>query len=274
MSFISNGSIVSNETIDSEIFSIFRSLRKFRYGSLIFVTVVGTVLNIWFLAAILSSSVHRSRLRNKIICSSFVLHLLNCAIILPTRLGINARYQSFNCALYAALSNVDLMQDLVANWLLIELISVFIAQIQDFNPRSRLNSRAATIGTVVLLAFPWVASLVIVPIIALEYYKHIPDEDKFCFFVTYDALEVMRSIDTALPIILAILLVTAAAIMRYRRFTPRSSPGMQIELLDPGPEIDNTLAYVIAVIVATLCDFLRLIFALNYSAFGQDFLTM
>ncbi|BFZ20421.1 hypothetical protein BsWGS_23460 [Bradybaena similaris] len=268
MSFENNTSNATSGTF----YTVLLPYTKFRDGSFLFLTIVGTALNLWFLVAILSSPVIRSRLRNKLICSSFVLHLINCAFILPTTLG--TMNQDLNCALLTAVINVELMQDLVSNWLLIELISVFIAQIQDFNPRSRLSSRAATLGTIVLLAFPWVASLVAVPVIAFEFYRQVPDEEKFCFFLTFDALEVLRSMDTALPIILAILLVTAAAVMRHRRFTLRNSSGMQTELLDPGPEIDSTLAYVIAVIVATLCDFLRLIFAFAFDLYWLDFLTL
>ncbi|BFZ20413.1 hypothetical protein BsWGS_23452 [Bradybaena similaris] len=239
-------------------------------GNQVFTSVVGSVINLWFLAAILSSPEVRSRLRNKIICNSFVLHLLNCAIILPATVDSFYGDQVRSCIYYAVIDNLNLMHELVSNWLLVMLMAVFIAQIDDFSPASRLSPRTAIFGTVVLLVFPWIASLVIVPVITHRYRMHESDSFKSCFTSPTDSLEVFRSIDTALPILLAILLLIVAALRRRQRFTHRNSTGsIQAELFGPGPEIDRTFPYVVAVIVSTLCDLLRLVLAVGRYSFGK-----
>ncbi|CAG5116615.1 unnamed protein product [Candidula unifasciata] len=267
MSFLTNGSNTTNTTSDFKRYSFIPSFYSFREGSLLFISIVGTAMNLWFLAAILSSPVLRSRLRNKILCNSFLLHVVNCAIILPINFGISFSRKDVGCALISMFNNVDLMQDFVDNWLLVIIIVIFIAQIQDFDLRSRFSDRTIKVGTVALLVVPWLSSLVVVPVIIKE---HLSDSIKDCLVSTLDALEVLRAVDTALPIILAILLVIAAAVMKHCGFTLRNSPvSTQSELLNRGPEIDNTRAYVVAVTIATLCDLLRLIRHLKIYNFSQ-----
>lgn len=239
-------------------------------GNQVFTSVVGSLINLWFLAAILSSPEVRSRLRNKIICNSFVLHLLNCAIILPATVDSFYGNPFRSCIYYAVIDNLNLMHELVSNWLLVMLIAVFIAQIEDFNPASRLRPRTAIFCTVVLMVFPWIASLVIVPVITHGYRMHGSESLDYCFISPIDSLEVFRSIDTALPILLSILLLIVAALRRRKRFTHRNSTGsIQAELFGCGPEIDRTLPYVAAVIVSTLCDLLRLVLAISRYSFGN-----
>lgn len=264
MASLTNGSNTTNTTLEFKRYSFIPAFYTFREGSLLSISIVGTVLNLWFLAAILSSPSLRSRLRNKIICNSFVLQLVNCSIILPITFGISLSRRALSCALISTINNIDLMQDFINNWLLVIVIAIYIAQIQDFDLRDRFSSKAVAIGTVALLVVPWLSSLVVVPVIIQE---HLSDGIRDCLISTLDALEVLRAVDTALPIILAVLLVIAAAVMRHCRCTLRSTPAtVQRERLN---EMDKTRVYVVAVTVAMLCDSLRLVRDLQIYRFSQ-----
>ncbi|BFZ20415.1 hypothetical protein BsWGS_23453 [Bradybaena similaris] len=152
------------------------------------------------------------------------------------------------------------MIELAGNWQLVILIAVFLAQIKDFDPTSKLSSGAATLGTIGLLVFPWAASLVIIPVITHEYWKYSSYLYYGCLGIHPDSGEVFRSIDTAVPLVLAVVLVIIAAFFKYRRFNLRdSSRSMRVELIGRGPEIDNTLFYVVAVAVAIVCDLPQLL---------------
>ncbi|BFZ20418.1 hypothetical protein BsWGS_23456 [Bradybaena similaris] len=144
------------------------------------------------------------------------------------------------------------------------LIAVFLAQTKDFDPTSKLSSGAATVGTIGLLVFPWVASLVIVPVSTHAYWKYSQYKFYDCQSLHPDSMSLFRSIDTAAPLVLAVVLVIIAAFFKYRRFHLRnSSRSMQVELIGRGPEIDNTLFYVVAVAVAIVCDLLQLLVRFN-----------
>uniref|UniRef100_A0A0B7BJ48 G-protein coupled receptors family 1 profile domain-containing protein n=1 Tax=Arion vulgaris TaxID=1028688 RepID=A0A0B7BJ48_9EUPU len=144
----------------------------------------------------------------------------------------------------------------------------FQLKIQDFNPRMKLTPRAVTIGTIGLLAFPWIASLVIVPIILQEFHFRETGIRENCFIQTQDSLQIFKSVDTATPILLAIIFLVVAAVLRYRGLHwGHSSGSMQIELISQGPEIDNIFAYVTAVVVSILCDLLLLITTFNNDLF-------
>ncbi|CAG5116616.1 unnamed protein product [Candidula unifasciata] len=266
-----SGSNITNATTYTDFENQWQILLSVFRGNQVFTSVVGSVVNLWFLAAILSSPEVRSRLRNKIICNRFILHLLNCTIILPNSIHLTGQ-RIISCLHYAIVDNLVLMHQLIANWLLVMLLAVFIAQIEGFNPRTRLSPKSAILGTAVLLVFPWIASLVIVPVIIHEYTKHLKTSWACFFTAGLDSLQVFRSIDTALPIFLAVLLVIIAAVLRRRRFALGNTSGsIQAELFEPGPEIDNTLPYVVAVVVSTACDLLRLILDLNHPTFADEF---
>uniref|UniRef100_A0A0B7BJJ9 G-protein coupled receptors family 1 profile domain-containing protein n=2 Tax=Arion vulgaris TaxID=1028688 RepID=A0A0B7BJJ9_9EUPU len=236
----------------------------------IFLVVTGTLLNAWFLVAILRSSQMRSSLRNKIICNSLVLNLAETLIYLPVFLTVYMSDMSYTCTLYSVLSNLRLVQDFIGNWLLVMLIIVFIAQIQDFNPRMKLTPRAVTVSTIGLLVFPWISSIVVVSIIIQEFYFRFRYARVGCLYATYGALEVLKSVDTAVPIILAVILLVLSAFLKYRRLhRGHSSESIQIELISRDLKIDNTFVYVAAVLVATTCDILQFINYVNRRAFSH-----
>src|SRR5204862_422601 len=126
----------------------------------------------------------------------------------------------------------QLIQDFIGNWLLVMMISVFIAQIEDFNLKTKLTPLGVTLGTIGLMVLPWIASGVIIPVVVHEYYHDLEMAPKGCSYPTADALTIFKSFDTAVPILLAIILVAVAAFLKYRRFTRGfSNNSMHTELI-------------------------------------------
>ncbi|BFZ20419.1 hypothetical protein BsWGS_23458 [Bradybaena similaris] len=237
----------------------------------IVIAIVGTTLNLWFLAAMLSLADVRSRLRNKIICSSFVLHLISGTIILPVIGCYELISFSISCVQHSILAHLYFITELISNWQLVMLLAVFLAQIMDFDPTSKLSSGAATLGTIGLLVLPWAASLVIVPVITHEYWKYSPYQYYDCHNIHPDSMDAFRSLDTAVPIVLAIVLLIIATYFKYRRFNLRnSSQSMHVELIGRGPEIDNTCVYVLAIAVSIVCDLPQLLMTFDVSLYQTN----
>ncbi|BFZ20416.1 hypothetical protein BsWGS_23455 [Bradybaena similaris] len=260
MSAITNRSNATNATYAYADYSSLKTAADVEYALLLLMSIVGTPVNLWFLAALLSSADLRSRFRNKIICNNCILHLVTCVIIIPVASYYYSNYEYISCVQQSMLWHLYFLIELAGNWQLVILIAVFLAQITDFDPTSKLSSGAATLGTVGLLAFPWAASLVTVPVITHAYWKYSSFQYYDCMGLHFDSAAAFRSIDTAAPIILAVVLVIIAAFFKYRRFHLRnSSRSMHVELIGRGPEIDNTLFYVVAVAVAIVCDLPQLL---------------
>ncbi|CAL1541676.1 unnamed protein product [Lymnaea stagnalis] len=226
---------------------------------------LGIVLNLWLLLAILTSRDIRARMRNKIVCSFCVLHLLNCLLFTPMELEITRLMRLFHrvsCYVLSSVHHVLLMQDFISNWTLVLLVIVFVAQICDYKPCARFKRSTIAIGTYALLALPWVASLVTIPgITTPTFYSFVRNLNvslayfEGCIFVTSDAFLIIKSLDTMVPLLVAVGLLSAAVVLRRRRFTRGFSSGMQVELLDRGPEVDDHFGYTAAVVVTSVCDF-------------------
>jgi hypothetical protein len=170
------------------------------------------------------------------------------------------------CAFLSVVGNLQVIREFVVNWLVITLLAVFIAHIQDFNPEMRLTSTATTLASILIQIFPWVASLIAVPSIIRYYDSSELMFETNCLILNLDSYQVLVPIDTFVPMALSILLLLTSAVLWYKRsFIPdyarrRSS---QNELTSRGPEIDNIFAYVAAVVVFILCDLLKSVIFMN-----------
>ncbi|CAL1532561.1 unnamed protein product [Lymnaea stagnalis] len=248
----------SFENILSLIFTLLGVMDTFDYVAIAF----GILPNLWILLATLTSPDLRARMRNKIVCSFCVLHLLNCLLFMPMEIEIDRlsrRYDILNCDLRNFVKLMELLQDFISNWTLVLLVVVFIARICDFKPCAGLTSLTTTLGTYAILISPWVASLVIIPGVrnSLSHYvtSNISSTFSGCMFTTSDETLVIKSLDTAVPMFTAVTLMVTAVVLRRRRFT-RGSPGdMEVELIERGPEVDGHIGYTAAVGVSLVCDF-------------------
>ncbi|CAL1541675.1 unnamed protein product [Lymnaea stagnalis] len=223
----------------------------------------GILPNLWILLATLTSQDLRARMRNKIVCSFCVLHLLNCLLFMPMRIEVTRLrrlYYKINCDFYNFVTLMELLQDFIFNWTLVLLIVVFVARICDFKPYAGLTSLTTTLGTYAILISPWVASLVIIPGVRNSlWYSYLKSNNisttNGCIFSTSDTLLVIKSLDTAVPLLISVALMVTAVVLRRRRFTRGFSGDMEVELIERGPEVDGHFGYTAAVVVSFVCDF-------------------
>ncbi|XP_013070643.2 uncharacterized protein LOC106057826 [Biomphalaria glabrata] len=216
----------------------------------VIVMVSGTLLNLWLLLAIATSQELRSRMRNKLLISTCVLHLLLCLVEGPLETTFDYSNEHLCSHFYAAI-NIELMLDFVSNYTLLTMVIVFVLQLMDLKLSvwlSMLRQRLVTVG---VISLPWVASLITIPAMVMGSAKvRITPECS----VPYSHAT-MRLLDTLLPLSLAAVITVVAVLKKRRRFRAGfTSSGMQVELLSPGPEMDEAKTYVAAVGVALCCD--------------------
>lgn len=225
--------------------------------------VLGIVPNMWLLLAALTSKDIRSRMRNKIICSISVLHLLNCLLLTPMRLEVKhleSILVPVNCYLLIAVNMMALMDDFITNWSLVTLVAVFLAQTCGCRPRARFSSPMVVVGTWAVVVMPWVASLIAVPAItASSYYSfwerhNITAFRDSCYFSIPEAFLIIKSIDTVVALLIAVALLVTAAVQRRRRFARGPPSGARVELIDREPEVDEHYGYTAAVMLTIVCD--------------------
>lgn len=217
------------------------------------IIVVGTVLNLWFLVAILRSEKLRSCLRNKIICNIFVLHLMDSAVVMPALFAGYFSYRSgrdFACLFYEIIRIIQLIHETITNWQLVILVVVFIVHIEDFDIKRKLSPRIVQIGTWAVLAMPWAISVLVVPGVSAKWRE--------CVVHTHETRQILKIIDTVVPTILCVILLLVAVLLRYRRFNLGHARSMRTELISQGPETDSPLAYIVAVVISSTCEVMRL----------------
>lgn len=230
-----------------------------------FVVILGAVINIWLVAAILSSSDLRARFRNKLIVCLSVCFLTESFIRAPIELVLHTSFKTrrrgFGCLLMSVMANVQLLQDFISNWYVVIILLVFIAQIKDINPRVKLQPLAITIGTALVLFLPWLLSLITVPSVMSSYSRvFVNNSTRYwsrCIYPTSESLLIFKSLDSAVPMMTNVVLVTLAVVLRRQRFRRGFSTGMRVELMSQGPAIDNLAAYIAIVAVAIFCNFIE-----------------
>ncbi|BFZ00690.1 hypothetical protein BsWGS_03729 [Bradybaena similaris] len=233
------------------------------------IVVAGTVINVWFLAALLLSPEIRARIRNKVVCALMGAHLTEAVIICPYFIvRTTAFYLDTNvpvdCSLQTILTIMYHIQDFVGNWYLLSLLCVFAAQVMNFEPK--FTSQWIKILTVSIFVTPCVFSVLFVPITMKSFYLRYSDHR--CFFSTEAAVKVFTSLDTAVPLTLSGLLLMATAVLKYRRYPQgRSSDTLREQLIDAGSQIDPLHPFVAILLTVVASDFCTMLMFLDPNIF-------
>lgn len=227
--------------------------------------VAGTLINVWFLAALLLSPEIRSRIRNRIICGMLVVHLTEAMILCPLSVIrvttiLLKRYESLDCYFETIHNNIYHIQDFVGNWYLLTLLSIYFAQVMNFEPK--FTPLWTIIFNVLLFVTPCAFALLVVPIVMKSYYAQYSDDR--CLTTTFESIKVYKSLDTILPQILATLLLVVTAVLKYRRHSQgRSSDTLQAQLIDGGSQVDPWYPFVALFITAVASDFCLTVACMN-----------
>ena len=231
--------------------------------------VLTAAINSWLLASILTSETLRHKVRNQLICSLAILHLLDAFFINAVEIILwisSLKGWMYNkCSFNPYLETMNLIFSAIADILIATLASVFLAQVLDFDPISKLEPRRQKIGKFILLAFPWVFAGIAAPL-SLNAIKY----KRFrCHYADLSRYFILETVYTVVPLCLAIMITAAAVTLRCIRFARDSITAqgiMYAQMRRNGPEIDNSLTYIAAVCVSALCEITLL---LVYFEFGS-----
>ncbi|CAG5127625.1 unnamed protein product [Candidula unifasciata] len=219
-----------------------------------FFALAGTLINVWFLAAMLKSPEIRSRLRNKIICGMLAVNLTESAIRLPIMAtdGIMSLLHVrdiFKCDLLIIPISLFHIQDFIGNWYIFILVCVYTAQVMNFEPRFILLWKKIT--TALVITSPLVFALLLVSLTIDSYAR----KDDFCFDIDFKGLLLYTSLDIIVPLALASLLLVVTAALKYRRYPQiHLFDNLRAQLIDDRSNIDPLCAFVALVVTAVVSD--------------------
>ncbi|BFZ00691.1 hypothetical protein BsWGS_03730 [Bradybaena similaris] len=265
-----NASRLANDTSD-----YLDTYRHFYIASITVDTtfsVAGTLINVWFLAALLLSPEIRSRIRNRIICGMLVVHLTEAMILCPLSVIrvttiLLKRYESLDCYFETVHNSIYHIQDFVGNWYLLTLLCIYTAQVMNFEPK--FTPLWKNILNVLLFMSPCIFALLVVPIVMKSYYARYSDDR--CLVTTFESIKVYKSLDTVVPQTLATLLLAVTAVLKYRRYYQRRSfDTLNAQLIDDGSQTDPWYPFVALFITAVASDFCLTVACMNPMLFiGQ-----
>lgn len=134
------------------------------------VFALGTLLNTWFLLAVMTSQSHRSKLRSQLLCNLCVLHLGVSLVKSPlmvffSKLLLDAAYWSTMCDSLSLAIPLELVHSFLLDWLLVFTATVYLASVLGLDPAKRIGKRAVAVGKVLLNTLPWIASPALYPLL-------------------------------------------------------------------------------------------------------------
>ncbi|GFS15638.1 hypothetical protein ElyMa_003192300 [Elysia marginata] len=228
--------------------------------------VVGTGLNLWFLLSILTSKDLRVRMRNQLIVNLNAVHLLQTTVKCPVLILKNAAVlhrvlltREFFCHTYSIITSADQTQSFIADWLMVFIVGIFIANIMDVDVASKWTPQVSRFSKAAMHLLPWVVAIVVTPIGISQATRWYP-----CLVIPWRKLYIFETVYTIIPTAITLLLMVIAIVLRYRRFSHGSRTGganMGVQLIGKGAEIDNTFAYVFAAFLCVACEVCHLIFS-------------
>ena len=227
--------------------------------------VVGTALNLWLIVSILTSRDLRVVMRNQLIVNMSLVNIVQTIFKCPTMV-FKCVYilhrimltREFFCHTYSIITTVEFVQSFIADWLMVFMVIIFITHILDIDLATKVTPQGSCICKAVMHLLPWLVAIIVTPISISQATRWYP-----CLLVPYRKLYIFETVYTIIPTCLTVLLMVVATILRFRRFSRGSntaSGNMAVHLIGKGPEIDNTLAYLLAAGICVLCEICNLIF--------------
>ncbi|CAG5127624.1 unnamed protein product [Candidula unifasciata] len=183
--------------------------------------VAGTLINVWFLAAMLLSHEIRSRMRNKIIVGVLVVNLTETVILCGFRSVVSVAlmleaYHLSHCIIYSVYESIYRIEDFVGNWYIVILLCVFASQAMQFKPR--LDQRWKNILTAVIFISPCLFAVFFVPLTMYGYDFFYRSYNSMCMTSSLEALKVFEIVGTIVPHTLTVLILVITAVLKRLRY--------------------------------------------------------
>ena len=214
--------------------------------------IAGVAINLWFFAGIVSSKELRCRMRTQIICNVAFYHLVQIFFFLLPRVvqAINTSSspspRSFvQCYFLDYLYTAGLASSIVSDYAIFTLCLVFLLQVLNIGPTSRLRWAIVRMGRLAMIFFPWALGLIAAPLsLTLISSKGYP-----CLDLDWSKTHSLFIAYTLLPIAASTLIVVTAAMLRCRGSRRKSE-----QLVESGSGMDSSQAYLAVVAVCILCE--------------------
>ena len=223
---------------------------------------VGVSINAWLLASILSSQELRVRIRNQFLCCIAIQNIFDDVFIAIPNIAwyfsiLNSK-PIVSCPMYMFTKMINVICSITSDFLIVALACVFLAQVLDFKPGSRLKVGQLRVGRVIALTLPWTLAAVAGPLSVWS----ISYQRRSCSVVNVRKYFILESSFTVFPLCLATAVIAVAVTLRQLRFGHgrlTAQGNMDVQLMGSGPEIDNSSAYIGAILVCAACEVSRLV---------------
>ena len=220
----------------------------------ILLCTLGTFLNIWFAASILSCRDLRKTFRNQLICNLAISHLFQTLVASPAEIVnlLDLLHPPWNndvyCRALAVESIFGYIQSGLADWLILFLVATFVVNSLKIKMAEKRNTRCVVFCKLVLHISPW---LLVVAATLLSIIKLFgPDQ---CHVVHYFQLYLYEAFYTILPTSISIGLLVALYVWRRRQ----ASRGVSVNydtFEDTDFRSESMAAYIWILVVVLLCE--------------------
>ncbi|GFR81065.1 hypothetical protein ElyMa_004060500 [Elysia marginata] len=216
---------------------------------------LGTLLNAWFLLAVMTSQPHRTRLRSQLFCNLCVVHfgvsmIKSPVMVFFSKLLLDAAYWSTMCDSLSLTVPLEMVYSFILDWLLVFTITVYLANVLDFDPTRTLGPRVVNAGKVFINILPWVASPALFPLLRDLF----PAQD-WCIKQVSSNRQKFALVNLMAPSVVCIVTVSVAFVLYCRRINRTSDSGsMWDRIFRHGGEMDSPLPYAVAIGINAACE--------------------
>ncbi|GFO00635.1 hypothetical protein PoB_002714000 [Plakobranchus ocellatus] len=246
------------DSSDYNYMSVERQYEDANRFSLLFSSALfglGTILNLWFVIAILTSPFHRVKLRNQLICNLSIFYLAVALVKSPIMLFYSQLLlQDFEWATLCDSLTLSVQLELVSNfiqdWLIFFIVTDYLTTVARFDPSKWLHPRLVNTGKFIIHILPWIASPALYPLLV-----PLLSQLSWCItplpnLVHTDVLFTMMA-----PVVASIVITFVAyALTCWRGSRHADSQELEHRLITQDGQIDNPLVYVFVMVVSVACE--------------------
>lgn len=220
--------------------------------------VIGTAINTWLIAAILSSKDLRSRMRNKMLIGMCFQHLFEVLIYLPLQLKVNDGYKIlYQCHFAKAYILVFYSNEFVSNWNFVMILAFAVYTAHGSEVFSKMTGYKRVIGSYGVLLAPWLSSFIfMLPIVfGFQFASISKNPSGVCKGDQARTRPIILTLTVGIPVTLVVMLFAALVFLKRRRQAmEKQDEDMSQQLIDESSEADPLAPFVAFVLIVVLCD--------------------
>ncbi|GFR68333.1 hypothetical protein ElyMa_000275700 [Elysia marginata] len=224
---------------------------------------LGTFLNVWVAASILTSRTLRHVLRNQLVCNIAISHLVQTLVVSPAEIVnfLDLLHPPWEKAIYCHAMTVQSIlghvQSGLTDWLIFFLIAAFCVNFLRPNLAMRMSPMFVTVCKIAVHIVPWlvITSATIVSITKMT-------SAHKCFWIPRSTIWLYETVYTIVPTCISALVLTALYLMRQRRGGLAGAlvySNMEDEKVETMARPDKFSPYIWAMIIVLACEITNLV---------------